>query len=306
MGDLGDVGVDLPTPGGDVSAATSTGDRVAVVTDSAASLPADAASRLGIAVVPMSLVLNGEVYADGTLAPEELVRRAGGREVSTSAPSPGDFLKVMEGLEGRHVLVTTVSQTMSASYEAAVAAAGYLPEGTAAVLDSRTAAGGQGLVVLAAAEAAAVGATLAGVTGTARRVVGAVRLMAELESLDQLARSGRVPGIAAWAGRSLGVRPVFEFVHGRIRARRPALSRGAAIDRMVTACVEARPGTGRPARLRAAVLDARDPVGAALVRERLLARVPEADVFGAPFSSVMVAHTGPGLVGLAWWWEEET
>jgi fatty acid-binding protein DegV len=55
--------------------------------------------------------------------------------------------------------------------------------------------------------------------------------------------------------------------------------------------------------LRAAVLQAQ----AADQAERLLTLVvgaqPDAEIFAAPFSSVMIAHTGPGLVGLAWWWE---
>lgn len=275
--------------------------QVAVVTDSAASLPPGAAGRLGIAVVPMSLVIDGEVYADGTLAPGEVVRRAAAEPVSTSAPSPGEFLKVVEGRDEPTVLIATVSETMSASYEAAMAAAGYLLPGTAAVLDTRTAAGAQGLVVLAAAEAAAAGLPLPEVAHRARRVVATVRLVAVVESLEQLARSGRVPGVAAWVGRTLGVRPMFEFAGGRVRARRPALSPDAAVERIVTACERSRPAG---ARLRAAVLDAEAPERAAHLRDRLAAAVPGADVYGAPFSSVMVAHTGAGVVGLAWWWDQ--
>lgn len=278
-----------------------TGDRqVAVVTDSAASLPPDRARRLGVGVVPMSIVVDGERYADGDLAPGEVVRRAAAEPVTTAAPSPGEFLKVVEGRDEPAVLVTTVSRTMSASYEAAVAAVGYLPEGTAAVLDTRTAAGAQGLVVLAAAEAAAAGLPLTEVARRARRAVAAVRLVASVETLEQLARGGRVPDIAAWAGRSLGVRPIFELTGGRVRARRPALGSGAADERIVASCERSRrPG----ARLRAAVLHAEAPERAARLLDLLAAAVPGANVYEAPFSSVMVAHTGPGLVGLAWWWD---
>lgn len=277
------------------------GRRVAVVTDSAASLPPDAAERLGVTVVPMSLVLGDEVYADGALPPAEVVRRADGEAVHTSAPSPGDYLKAVESLDAEGVLITTVSQNMSASYEAAVAAAGYLPRDTTAVLDSRTAAGAQGLVVTAAALAAGAGRSLPDVGAAARRVVSRVRLVAAVEGLDHLARSGRVPGIAAWAGRSLGMRPMFEFAGGRVRARRPVLSQEAAVERIVSAC---RRSAREGARLRAAVLDAQAPEGAAALHDRIAAMAPGAEVYSAPFSSVMVAHTGPGLVGLAWWWED--
>jgi fatty acid-binding protein DegV len=68
---------------------------VAVVTDSATSLPLTAAERLGIGVVPMTLVLGGLVYADGDLSPEELISRAAHESVSTSSPTPGAFLKAV-------------------------------------------------------------------------------------------------------------------------------------------------------------------------------------------------------------------
>jgi fatty acid-binding protein DegV len=38
------------------------------------------------------------------------------------------------------------------------------------------------------------------------------------------------------------------------------------------------------------------------VREELAPADPATELV-LEFSSVMVAHTGPGLVGLAWWWQ---
>jgi DegV family protein with EDD domain len=285
---------------------------VHVVTDSAASLPSGAAERLGIVVVPMTLVLGGVVYADGDLAPFEVVDRAGRESVTTSSPSPGDFLKAVasatEHEESRgQVLVLTVSSSMSATYEVARTAASYVDDAEVPVVDTRTAAGAQGLVVMAAAELAQTGASLDEVTRRAQRAARSVRLMASLRSLDHLARSGRVPGAAAWAGRSFGVRAMFEFTAGGVRPRRPARSERGALERMVGAMTQSRPSdsdrTGEGAVLRAAVMEAQ----AAESADRLLGLVakaaPTADVFEAPFSSVMIAHTGPGLVGLAWWWE---
>jgi hypothetical protein len=68
---------------------------VAVVTDSAASLPNGAPESLGIVTVPLTLVLGGLVYADGDLDPGELMVRSTHDSVSTSSPSPGEFLKAL-------------------------------------------------------------------------------------------------------------------------------------------------------------------------------------------------------------------
>lgn len=276
---------------------------VAVVTDSAASLPTGMAAALGVSVVPMSLSIGSEVYPDGSIDPGELLSRPGDETVTTSAPSPGAYVAALDALDGRPAVIVTVSQRMSASYESATTAARYLRSGDVVVVDSRTAAGGQGLVVSAAAREAARGRTLAAVAAASRGAVARVRLLACLERLDHLARSGRVPGVAAWAGRSLGVRPVFEFAGGVVHPRRPAASMRRAMERFVAAChEEALPG----ARLHAAVLHSGAPEAAEALRSRVASVAPEADVFAAGFSSVMVAHTGSGLAGLAWWWEPGT
>ncbi len=273
---------------------------VAVVTDSAASLPASAAEELGIVVVPMTIAIGSDTYPDGTLSAEEVLRRTATGPVSTSAPAPGAYLEVLEALRGRPALIATVSQRMSASFESATAAAAYVPPDAALVLDTRTAAGGQGLVVLAAAAAARRGEPLAAVAAAARRAADRVRLWACVGDFDRLARSGRVPGIAAWAGRSLGVRPVFEFVDGAARPRWPARSVHAALERIVSVCAA---GQAPGAALRAAVVHALAPAIAAQLHTTLQRAVPDAEVYSAPFSSVMVAHTGRGLAGLAWWWD---
>jgi DegV family protein with EDD domain len=171
------------------------------------------------------------------------------------------------------------------------------------VVDTATAGGAEALVVLAAAQAARAGASLDDVEARARAVLERVRLVATLSSLDHLVRSGRVPGIAGWAGRRLGINPLFEFRGGSVRRLRPALSRDAALDRIVQLVRRDAPADGR-GRLHVAALHAL----ALDVAEVLLAHVTEpgddATAFIGEFGPVMVVHTGPGLAGLAWWWED--
>jgi fatty acid-binding protein DegV len=119
-----------------------------------------------------------------------------------------------------------------------------------------------------------------------------VRLVATVDSLDHLVRSGRVPGIAGRAGRGLGLNPLFEFRRGHPRPLRPALSRQAALDRMVAALLNSRVAG---ARLHVAALHAGAPAPAARLLEQVRAEVDPATAF--------LVHTGPGLVGLAWWWD---
>ncbi|MHB8670639.1 MAG: DegV family protein [Acidimicrobiales bacterium] len=289
---------------------------VAIVTDSAASLPPEIVAEHQVRVVPMGLSLDGVAHRDGEVPMAEILS-PNGPAVTTSGPSPGEYVEVMQSLLASHraVLVLTIAETMSGTFASARLAARQLGENAArvAVVDTGTAAGAQGLAVIAAAEAAAAGHGLAEVAERAQEVCRRVRLFATLSDLDTLARSGRVPGAAAWAGRWLGLNPVFEFRDGKAHPLLPARSRDGAFDRIVsqwrsTAPPVARgePGSGTPrrSRLHLAGLHALAAEPAHDLLARVCAEEEPASVFVAPFSAVMLAHTGPELVGLAWWWDE--
>jgi DegV family protein with EDD domain len=271
---------------------------VAIVTDSAAAIPADLVERYDIAVVPMWLVTDGVAVREGERALGEML---GDARVTTSAPTPGEFESAIRAALERgasDVLVLTIASAMSASHDAAGVAVREVGE-HARLVDTMTAAGAQALVVLAAARAAATGGTLDEVARVASDVASRVRLVATVPDLEHLVRSGRVPGIAGWAGRTLGLSPLFEFRTGKVHRLRPARGVDAAYERLVTRFRrDAAPGF-RP---HVVALHALAPEAA----HGLLARVQDTDPvesFTSEFGSVMVVHAGPGLVGLAWWWE---
>lgn len=281
--------------------------RVTVVTDSAAALPTAEVEGFGIRVVPLRLTVGEDSYSDGDLPLDQLVSRFD-EPVATSAPSPGEFATVVaEEQRSGPVLVLTVAAGMSSTYDAATLGAKLVGERDGGppveVVDTGTAAGAQALVVLAAARAAAGGADLAATRAVAERVAARVRLVATVADLERLAASGRVPEAARWIGDRLGVRPLFEFRDGRPRALRPAFSPEAARERIVARCAADAPGGDATAgRLHVTVLHALDPVAAQDLLDRVAPLRPASCVVG-PFSPVMVAHTGRGLAGLAWWWE---
>jgi fatty acid-binding protein DegV len=141
------------------------------------------------------------------------------------------------------------------------------------------------------------------VAAAAEQVIRRVRLVATVPDLAYLARSGRVPRLAQRVGDRLGVAPLFEFVAGRVRPLRPALSTDAAYARLVQ-----RVGSNREdgAGLHVAAYHAMCPEAAVDLLHRVERLIAPASSFIGAFGSVMVAHTGPGLVGLAWWWEPGT
>jgi DegV family protein with EDD domain len=268
---------------------------VRVITDSAAALPAELVAAEAIDVVPLWMHIGEDSFRDGEMPLADLMAR-GDEPFSTAAPSPGEFAEVMvTAADDGPVVVLTVASTMSSTHDSAMLAARKVgPEVT--VVDTQTAAGAQGLVVLAAARAANSGADVREVLYVAQRAMEAVRLVATVPDLTRLAQSGRLPETARRIGARVGAQPLFELRRGRIRPMRPAFSRRAALDRIVDRCAD----DDRPGALHVAVLHALDPAAAGGLQERVVQLAPTS-CFVGPFSPVMVAHTGPGLAGLAWW-----
>jgi DegV family protein with EDD domain len=276
---------------------------VVIVTDSAAALPRALVDAHHIEVVPMHLSVDGVSIRD---AERDLGELLGDTRVTTSAPAPGDFrAAITRALDGpdRQALVLTIASNMSAAHQTATVAAREFPATSVRVIDTMTAAGAQALVVLAAARAAGAGRSLDDVADVARAVIARVRLVATVPDLAHLVRSGRVPGIAAWAGRTFGISPLFEFADGKVRRLRPALGPDAALDRIVARFHRSRRADQDIAHVLA--LHALAPETAAALLDRVSAYAAPDDAIVSEFGSVMLVHAGPGLVGLAWWWESQ-
>ena len=272
---------------------------VAVVTDSASALPALVAAAHGVTVVPIWLDLDGRSVRDSEAAAAEVLAAA---RVTTSGPSPGEFAAGLSTAleQADAALVVTVAAGLSSTHGAAVLGAASFGD-RVRVLDTGSAAGGEALVVLAAALAGRDGAALDDVAGHAAAVSGRVRMVGALANSAHLARGGRVPGLAARAADRLGVRPMFELHGGKVRGVRPARGDGD-LARIEHLCLDDRPAPG--AHLHAVVMHAGARERADALGLRLRAVAPDADLLVTPFSAAIVAHAGPGVLGLAWWWDE--
>ena len=278
--------------------------KVALVCDSSVCLPPDIVDELGLHVVPLELTLDGKTYLDGVdITPQEFYSLLAGCEKlpTTAAPSPSSFIKAFAdgAAYAESVLCLTLLSTVSATYDAAVAAAevarGVLPDTNIEVMDTCTAAGGQGLVVLAAARAAAQEADLLQVKAEAQRVMQGVNLIAFLDTLQYISKGGRIPRIAAWAGSALKLKPIIELSQGEIRPLERPRTRKRAMERLLT-LVRNREGDGL---IRANVMHAMALDDALILKERLLSEFNCVEALVSEFTPVMGTHTGPGLLGIA-------
>ncbi|HJW88673.1 MAG TPA: DegV family protein [Dehalococcoidia bacterium] len=266
--------------------------------------------RYGIEVVPVNLVHEGRVYRDGLdLTPEEFYRllREAKKLPTTSPASPGDYLEVFRrvGEKVRSILCISVSARLSGMFDSARAAVELarevLPRTAIRVLDSGTAAMAQGFVVLAAARAARAEKDLQEVTETAARIMPLVELVAVLDTLHYLARGGRVPKVAAWATSLLQIKPILTLSRGEVGLLERVHTRKKALSRLVQIMRER---VGGKRTLHVSVFHA-NALGAALaLREEIIRDFQPQELYLTQFTSVMGVHTGPGVVGLAYYAED--
>jgi DegV family protein with EDD domain len=159
---------------------------------------------------------------------------------TTSQPSIGDFLAVYEPLldAGDDVVSIHLAGGMSGTVRSAQQAREQLGERAerVAVIDSRSACGGQGLVLLAAAAAARGGADRAAVTDRAHRARAELKLWFAIDTLEYLRRGGRIGGARAWLGSALKIKPILTVDSEitpveRVRTSRRAFERMAELLR---------------------------------------------------------------------------
>jgi DegV family protein with EDD domain len=200
--------------------------RTAVVTDSGADIPEEFVERLGIHVVPVRIHFANHSYLDKvSMTPTEFYRElvSNPAHPKTSQPPPGDFRRMFEFLASHYEAVVSVNLTSrhSGTWDAANKAAQRVgAEGKpVAAIDSRNASVGQGLIAVAAAEAAIAGADPQDVTAAIQAAAERTQTFALLGSIDFAVRGGRVPAIVGKVARLLSLNVILRtYPDGLIRA----------------------------------------------------------------------------------------
>lgn len=258
----------------------------------------------------MRLTLDGRSYLDGKdITPAEFYRalRSSKNPASTAAPSPAAFLDAFTeaiGIAESVVCITVSSRYSSSSDAASTAAKGAhqdkdMSGNQILVVDSQTAGGGEGLVVLEALRAAEAGLSLGDVKHKACDVIQKVRLVAMLDTLHYLWKGGRVPRLAMAGTSLLKIKPIFELRLGEAGFLARPRTRPRAMGRLQE--YVAKYAGGGP--LHACVMHADCLDDAEEIRAALDASFECRELYISELTPVLGAHIGPGMVGIALWSE---
>jgi fatty acid kinase fatty acid binding subunit len=277
---------------------------VSVVTDTTAYLPPELVEERGITLIPLYVVFGSDRMeresdiTDYEAFFEEL--RGAESLPKTSQPSVGDFVSVYEPLleAGSDIVSIHISGGLSGTADSARQAAEQLErDGKGGerirVVDSSTAAGGLGMVVLGASAVARAGGDLDAVVERAEATREGLKMWFAVDTLEFLRRGGRIGAASAWIGSTLKVKPILTverelFPIERVRTKARAFERMADYARQ-------RHESGADAWVV-------QHICAADEAERLADRCREIfgcePLFVSEIGPVLSAHAGPGLLGV--------
>ncbi len=279
-------------------------ERVAIVTDSTCDLPPAMFEELNIGVVPVRVYFGSENYLDKvTLTPAEFYARFAVTDVApkTSQPPPADFTQVYRyhAAHAGSIVSIHLSKALSGTYQAAVVGARPIERTAFEHVNSRNASVGLGLVVRAAAEAAAAGRSFEDVVRIAREAVERVRVFIAMPTLEHIVRGGRVPRGKGFLAKVLGILPVLTITKkGTADPVAKAHGFPKALRKMMELLyAAAEEGNGGERRFGVAHSDAAE-LADGLARE-IRDRYPESDVMIVECGPALGAHGGPGAVAVA-------
>jgi fatty acid kinase fatty acid binding subunit len=277
--------------------------KTAVVCDTTAYLPSELVASLGIHTISLYVGVDGIQEPEADISDygafyERLRESSGG--ATTSQPSVGDFLAVYEPLlaEDRDVVSIHISSGISGTFEAA----GQARERLVAeekhgerihLFDSRSACGGMGFSVLAAAAAARAGADAEAVLARARQAREELKMWFAIDTLEYLRRGGRIGGARAWIGSALKIKPILTLEEEitpveRVRTRARSLERLREYARQ-------RHEAGLDAWV---IQHIRDHETVAVLADACREIFGCEPVYISEVGPVIGAHVGPGLIGV--------
>jgi DegV family protein with EDD domain len=277
--------------------------RIAIVTDSTASLPAELAEARGITVVPLQVVIGGTSYDEGAEGATPDAISAALKEwtpVSTSRPTPARMLEAYRAAAAsgaKKILSIHLSADMSGTFESAQLAAKDSPVPVTAV-DTRQVGIGTGFAVLTAADVVDEGGSVEQAAAAALvRSAGTTSLF-YVDTLEHIRRGGRMTAAAAILGSALAVKPLLRIDEGRIEPFEKVRTAAKALARLEELAVEA----AGDQQVDVAVAHLASPERAAVLQEHLASRLAEnlgeRPIRCGELGAVLGAHVGPGMVAV--------
>lgn len=274
-----------------------------IVTDCAADLSAEELEELGITQAPLFIQFpEGEVNATEISADEFYNRLEAMRPAipTTAQPSSGMFEQIYRGLAetSKNIFSIHISSGLSGTINAAQAGGEHCKDkAEVSFWDTMTLSGGERFQVLAAALADKAGWTFEKIEERLTEIRANTETIYTLETLEYLARGGRIGRVQALMGSLLKLKPVINVSHedGKYSTVTKARTIPAALEALTDNLLHIYNKTP----LWVNILHGRFQRGAEMLSDMAEERLNVAKLEVSRISPVLGVHTGPGIVGAA-------
>ena len=274
---------------------------IRIITDSAADFTTGELKQYRLTAVPLQIVFGEDAYEDGvTLTPDIFWSRLmAGENPKTSQPSPDAFLSVFEDAKasGDSVLCVLLSSGLSGTVQSAMIASSMIDYDDIHIVDSLQAATAEKFLVMRACQLRDEGKLSAGeIAGELRRFSKRIRLYACLDTLDYLARGGRIPQAAATLGSLVQLKVIVTITEdGKVGMA----GKGMGMHRSTAALIKLIQQHEIDERFAPLPIFTHSP-------ENCFALVKKLDALGiscreedaSPVGATISTHVGPGVFGL--------
>ena len=282
-----------------------TAQNTAIVIDSTADFPQARRRYPNWRMVPLYVRFGDESFRDYVdLTPAEFYERLRAAAVppATSQPTPGDFERVYDELRRfDRVYSLHIAGKLSGTVESARAGAAAFGE-RIKIVDTETASAAVALLGLAIQRRLERGSTDEEVEALVDRHRRSAQLVFTLDTLDYLARGGRIGPAAAWAGQLLKVKPILTIRGGEVVPLKRVRGNRRAFEEFV-ALFDA--GSQDGPELKTAIAHADAPQRAEALKEMVRRTRPRAQLeLVTMLGPVVGTHAGPGTVGFFWFADE--
>lgn len=273
---------------------------VKIITDTTACLPPEIAARYGIPVIPQIINFGSDSYQEGIEIDIAtfMARLVSERELpKTAAPPPDLFVHEFERMvpSGEPILCIHPSQQVSGTVRSASVAKMEFPNADIRIIDTLTIATPLGTMVQLAAKWATAGFDADEIVARLEKMTARSRVYFLVDTLEFLARGGRIGGASALLGSMLQIKPILAFQNGQVEQYERERTHKRALARLKEITCEQidRNGSGYLSVVHAGVPDQARQLAAELGQMVNQAEVPVADMPPA-----IITHGGPGILGV--------
>ena len=281
---------------------------IAIMTDSNCGIMPDEGRDLGIYVLPMPVIIDGQTYYEGIdiTLDEFFKKQTEGADITTSQPSPGDVEAMWTELLKTHdeVLFVPMSGGLSNTCQTALMLSGEDEfAGRVFVVNNRRISVTQAQSVLDAKLLAEEGKTASEIKEILEAEALDASIYIAVDTLEYLKKGGRITAAAAAIGTVLKLKPVLTIQGDKLDSFAKARGLKAAFRIMFNAVkndISSRfSHLGEDSVLKVGIANTlMEPEKLEMFKDEMKKNFPDMELFYLPLTMSIGTHTGPGALGI--------